>query len=80
MICHDCGASKADATFPRKVRGQPARCVDCARTPVICAAPVDSTPRAPAHIVTTRASYRARYRNRAKSDQLDMVDLLVPPP
>lgn len=73
-VCHDCAATPAEAEFPARPHGTraPIRCVPCA------AAPVDSTPRSGP--VITRASYRARYRRRAASPQLDLVDLLVPPP
>lgn len=71
-LCTDCGATELDAAFPPKVRGQPVptRCRDCAATLERGEAPRPMTP------ARTRASARAAYRARLKSDQLDLVDLI----
>jgi hypothetical protein len=75
-VCRDCAAAEADgATFLTRPSGQVKRlvCTDCIR-----AAAHEAADKAVA--VQTRASYRAAYRHRAARDQLDLVDLLVPPP
>lgn len=71
-ICHSCGATNLEAAFPAKVKGQPRpkRCLGCMAAP---------PPRDLAQRAQTRASYRAAHRHRAKSDQLDLVDMLRPP-
>lgn len=74
-VCNSCGATPAEATFARKVKGQPLRCADC------IAAPVDATPPPPGpHKMITRARYRAGVRRRAAHGQLDWVDQMRPPP
>jgi hypothetical protein len=83
-VCHDCGSSSAETAFPaaRFRPGQIPRCSDC-----VAAAP--TADRVAAHRaavaagevhVIRRASYRAAYRHRWTLPQLDLVDLLVPPP
>jgi hypothetical protein len=73
--CRDCGSTSVETTFPsRKPRGQPQRCCEC----------ITAAARDPVHLdratqVQTRASYRAAYRHRLASDQMDLVDLLRPP-
>lgn len=75
-LCRDCGAAEADgAIFETRPSDQVKRlvCQDCiaaARAP----APKPTT------LPVTRASYRAAHRHRASLAQLDLVDLLVPPP
>lgn len=76
--CFDCGANAQEATFPglRKPRGDYDRCCDCLSHP-----PAESVkPIRPAKPIVTRAAYRAAHRYRTKQPQLDLVDLLVPPP
>jgi hypothetical protein len=76
-VCHDCGATAADADFPARYRGDrgPIRCVACAAAPYEPCRPRPVTPP-----IRTRASYRAAHRHRGAQAQLDLVDLLVRPP
>lgn len=73
--CASCGGTAADGALlpPRKPRGLPRLCSDCARVTATTEARPKAKPR-------TRASYRAAYRRRAGGAQLDFVDQLVPPP
>lgn len=69
--CRSCAASSVDTLFTESDRDLCFACeADSARGPL---------PR-PSKPARTRASYRARYRNRQKSGQGDLVDLLRPPP
>ena len=73
--CASCAATGMDATFPtaRKPRRRPDLCDACAAA---------AARERPAHRTPPikRASARSAYRRRLKSAQLDLVDLLVPPP
>lgn len=78
QVCASCAATAANgATFPTKIRGKPRVCESC----------LDAQRRAAEsqfwvdrHHAISRASYRAKLRNRQKSDQMDMIDLIVPTP
>lgn len=76
--CHSCGATPSDAKFPvNRPRSLKDRCVECIANAVgrqPHRAPINPTS------VQTRASYRAAYRQRLKSAQGDLIDLIVPPP
>lgn len=63
--CESCG--DREGPFVGKV------CIDCQRER-------DTAPRDRPSVLLTRASYRARLRSRARSPQLDLVDLIVPMP
>lgn len=88
-VCHDCGATAHEATFPgtRKPPRKIDRCTDCiadlaqlSEASPAMARLTAATARLVAISVQTRASYRAGYRHRAKQAQGDLVDLVVPPP
>ena len=69
-VCRSCAATPAEAPFPpRWRRGAPKICLECG-------AARPARIERPGRIIT-RASYRARVRNRAKSGQADLVDMLV---
>jgi hypothetical protein len=72
-ICFSCGSTSAESAFrgERKPTRQRDYCTDCENEP---------QPQPRAHIVITRASYRARLRRRQQSDQLDLVDAITPCP
>jgi len=78
--CFDCGSTTRDTDFPaRKPNGQRTRCAECAAD----AARQAGAPAAAAAVrtpVQTRASYRSLYRRRLADTQMDLVDLVVPPP
>ena len=79
FFCIACAATEADgAVFPPKPRGLPRRCLDCASGPA--PAPLTLADGLTRNKPRTRASYRAAHRHRSRSAQLDLVDLLVPPP
>ena len=76
--CAGCAGRGPDTKFPSRRRRSPDLCVDCLREAARETdrnLPAQRTPRP-----ITRASARARFRARQASDQLDMIDLLVPPP
>jgi hypothetical protein len=81
-ICHSCGATDIEAEFALKVRGQPAPrlCLDCTRIAREGGDPSQRPDPPSQRLPQTRASYRAAYRHRLRQDQMDMVDLLRPPP
>jgi hypothetical protein len=71
--CDSCaGTEKDGAVLGRKATRRSLLCSDCeaeaTRVPHPIAKPV------------TRARYRAALRHREKSGQLDLVDMVVPPP
>lgn len=70
--CRSCGGREADGCKFSHRPGLPKVCEDCLAEPP---SEFDRTnpPR-------TRASYRAAFRHRQKSDQLDLVDMLVKAP
>ncbi len=73
--CFDCGARSDETPFPvRKPPGERMRCSDC-----LTSVKVDRQTQA-VTAVQTRARYRAGYRYRASLPQLDLVDLVRPPP
>ena len=76
--CAGCAARGPDTKFPSRRRRSPDLCVDCAREAARQADRNLPARRTPPPI--TRASARARFRARQASDQLDLIDLLVPPP
>ncbi len=84
--CFACGGTAADgAVLPaRKRRERPLLCADCAQwSPSHLAALIERRRQEMAlHPGSrqSRRSYRAAYRHRAASAQLDLVDLLRPPP
>lgn len=77
-LCTSCAATEADgATFPQHVRGRPRFCGACQdqqRRDAEAQLWVDR------HHAISRASYRARLRNRRASAQMDLIDGLVPTP
>jgi hypothetical protein len=70
--CRSCGGREADGCKFSHRPGLPKMCEDC-----LVERPSTFHRGSPPR---TRASYRAAFRHRQKSDQLDLVDQLVPPP
>ena len=76
----DCGSTARDTDFPaRTPNGQRIRCTECAAEAAtrIDGPLIAAVVRTPAR---RRASYRALYRRRLAAAQMDLVDLVVPPP
>lgn len=80
-ICLSCAATSVETPFAPKVPGQkaPKECIACTTALLGQPVPVPTALARPRKVVT-RASYRARHRRREQSPQMDLVDLLVPPP
>ena len=75
--CAGCAARGPDAKFLSRRRRSPDLCIEC-----MCEAArnADRNLAAQRTPPITRASARARFRARRNADQLDLIDLIVPPP
>jgi hypothetical protein len=77
--CASCAGRGPDTKFLSRRRKSPDLCIECTCEAARNADRNPATHRTPP---ITRASARARFRSRQKSDQLDLVDLIqaMPPP
>ena len=75
--CAGCAARGPDTKFLSRRRKSPDLCIEC-----MCEAArnADRNPATHRTPPITRASARARFRVRRDSAQLDLIDLIQPPP